>query len=809
MERYICIHGHFYQPPRENPWLEDVEFQESAYPFHDWNERITEECYEPNAMSRILDSQNRIVRIVNNYARISFNVGPTLLAWMERQKPHVYQAILEADRESRELFSGHGSAIAQCYNHMIMPLANRRDKYTQIVWGIRDFEHRFGRHPEGMWLPETAVDLEALDMMAQEGIVFTILEPGQARRIRPPGSSAWEDVSGGRVDSTRAYKVRLPSGKTISVFFYDGPVSRAVAFERLLSNGVHFANRIAGLFNNQRSWPQLAHIATDGETYGHHHRYGDMALAYALHYIESQNIARLTNYGEFLELHPPTHEVQIIENTSWSCAHGIERWRSNCGCNSGMNPAWNQSWRAPLRGSLDWLRDTLIPHFEKLGRTLVRDSWAARDDYISVVLDRSADAIERFIEQHAIRTLKPSEKTTLLKLMEMQRHTMLMYTSCGWFFDELSGIETIQVIQYAERALQLGQELFGNGFEAQFLERLGKAPSNVSAYKDGRHIFVRFVKPTVVDLLKVGAHYAMSSLFENYEEHDKVYCYTVDLQDYRFQTAGRARMALGRARIMSDVTLESVELCFGVLHLGDHNLSGGLRIFNNAETYAQITQEIGETFARADITGVIRMLDSHFASKTYSLQLLFRDQQRKVLNMILDTSLAEAEAAYRQIYEYHAPLMRYLSNLNMPIPRSFQMSAEFALNTDLRRALEAEHLDPENITALLDEAQRAGVTLDKEGLRYTLEHTISRIADQFEEHPLRLTLLQELETAINLVRQLPFEVNLWKTQNVYYKMVQTVYPDLQNRAGRGSKSAQTWLTHFTALGEDLRVRLDG
>ncbi|MCA1724656.1 MAG: glycoside hydrolase, partial [Thermomicrobia bacterium] len=351
--RYVCIHGHFYQPPRENPWLEAIELQDSAYPYHDWNERITAECYAPNAASRILSGAGRIAQIVQNYARISFNFGPTLLAWMEAQAPDTYAAILDADRESRDRFSGHGAAMAQVYNHIILPLANRRDKWTQIHWGIADFTHRFGRAPEGMWLSETAVDLETLDILAEQGIAFTVLAPSQAGMVREIGAEEWEDVSGARIDPTRAYVQQLPSGRTIALFFYDGPISRGVAFEGLLDRGENLVNRLLGAFSDERDWPQLVHIATDGETYGHHHAHGDMALAYALHHIEAHDLAHLTIYGEYLERFPPTHEVQIIENTAWSCDHGVERWRSNCGCNTGGRPDWNQQWRGPLRAALD------------------------------------------------------------------------------------------------------------------------------------------------------------------------------------------------------------------------------------------------------------------------------------------------------------------------------------------------------------------------------------------------------------------------------------------------------------------------
>jgi alpha-amylase/alpha-mannosidase (GH57 family) len=405
MERYICIHGHFYQPPRENPWLEAIEVQDSAHPYHDWNERITAECYAANATSRILDEHERIIRLVNNYAKMSFNIGPTLLAWMEKKAPDVYESILEADRESQAVFSGHGSALAQGYNHIILPLATTRDKYTQVIWGIRDFEYRFGRSPEGMWLPETAVDLETLDILAEGGMRFSILAPHQARQVRPLGEKAWRDVSGAEVDPTMPYVQHLPSGRSIVLFFYDGPISRAVAFEKLLNDGEAFARRLVSGFSEKRTWPQLVHIATDGESYGHHHRFGDMALAYALEHIEKNNHARLTNYGEYLEKHPPSHEVGIFENTSWSCEHGIERWQGDCGCNSGKHPEWNQDWRRPLREATDFLCEHFSRKYEEKARALLVSPEEARNGYIEIILDRSAATIEACLSRHPVKKL--------------------------------------------------------------------------------------------------------------------------------------------------------------------------------------------------------------------------------------------------------------------------------------------------------------------------------------------------------------------------------------------------------------------
>ncbi len=585
MEKYICIHGHFYQPPRENPWLEAVELQDSASPFHDWNERVTAECYAPNAHARLLDGEGRIERIVSNYSRISFNFGPTVLSWMREKMPDVHQAIVEADRASRERFSGHGSALAQCYNHIIMPLANLRDKQTQVRWGISDFQFRFGRAPEGMWLPECAVDNESLEVLAEFGIKFTILSPGQASRVRDLHGGDWQEVGGGRVDPSMPYVVKLPSGRSIVVFFYDGPIAQAVAFENLLMNGETFANRLLKGFNDDRTWNQLVHIATDGESYGHHCRYGDMALAYALHSINAGKQARLTIYGEFLEQNPPTHEVEVFQASSWSCPHGVERWWRHCGCNSGGHPGWDQNWRQPLRAALDWLRDELSGRYEIKAREFLKDPWEARNEYIHVILNRSPENIAVFFQKHATRELKGAGQVNALRLLEMQRHALLMYTSCGWFFDELSGPETVQVIQYAARAIQLAADLLGEDLEPGFLDVLGVAKSNIPPHDDGRAIYANFVKPAIMTRERAGAHYAISSLFDSYPEEARIYSFTVRQLERQLFTSGNARLALGRIEVAFEITRNSDLVSYAVLHLGDHNVNCGARFDGDVEAY--------------------------------------------------------------------------------------------------------------------------------------------------------------------------------------------------------------------------------
>jgi alpha-amylase/alpha-mannosidase (GH57 family) len=812
VKHYICIHGHFYQPPRENPWLEAIERQDSAYPYHDWNERITAESYAPNAVSRVLDDRGRIRELANNYERISFNFGPTLLQWMEDHAPETYDAILDADRRSIERFSGHGSALAQVFNHMIMPLAGERDQRTQVIWGIRDFEHRFGRRPEGMWLAETAADVASLEALAEQEIRFTILAPNQASRIRlldgNPGGAGWRDVTGNRIDPTQAYVCRLPSGREISLFFYDGPLSRAVAFEGLLRSGDRFAARLMDMFDDRRTWPQLGHIATDGETYGHHHRHGDMALARALQVIEARKDIHLTNYGEYLELHPPTHEVEILEKTSWSCAHGVERWRSNCGCNTGGRPDWNQSWRAPLRQALDWLAGDLAPRYDAKAAEYLQDPWAARDDYIDVVLNREPDVIERFLERHAVRPLDPAEQIQVTKLLEVQRQAMLMFTSCGWFFDELSGIEAVQVLQYAGRAIQLAGEVLDRDVEEEFLVRLQDAKSNIPEMGDGRWIYNMSVRAARLDLTEVGAHFAISSLFAEAPEQTREYCYDIEVDDAEVREAGRARLATGLITVASRVTKEDVLLSYGVLHLGDHTIHAGVRPFIDLEQFQIMREDLTAPFEIADFTEAIRTLDRHFHNSTFNLRSLFHDQRRQVLDQIIQSTLRDAENVYRQIYERNAPLMRFLKDLSIPMPAALSLAGEYIVNTSLIREVSDPDMDLDRIRALLEDARRREIMLDAGGLGFAFQQTLERMAAELRADPDNLVRLERLEQAARLATNAPFEVNIWNVQNAFYDLRRDHSGTVRARAAAGDSRARLWLTTFRSLGDILAVAVD-
>ncbi len=806
MNRYICIHGHFYQPPRENPWLEEVEVQDSAHPYHDWNERITAECYGPNSGSRILDGEGRIMDIINNYSKISFNFGPTLLSWLQRHHPKLHQAIIDADALSMERFDGHGSAMAQAFNHMILPLASRRDKITQVRWGVEDFRMRFGREPEGMWLPEAAVDLETLSILADAGLRFTVLAPRQAARVRSLDGGDWWDVSDSRVDPTTPYNVRLPDGRTFAVFFYDGPISQDMAFGDMLESGEAFHGRLMAAFTDAgRDWPQIVHVATDGETYGHHHPSGEMALTYCLSLVETDPSVELINYAAYLDRHPPRFEAEIYDNSSWSCVHGVERWRADCGCNSGMHGHWQQQWRAPLRKAMDWLRDRCVEIHERTGAKFFRDPWAARDAYIAVINDRSRETVANFLNAWQRRRLTEPQQVTALKLMELQRFAMLNFTSCGWFFDEISGIETTQILQYAARTIQLAEEIDGSRLEEPFARILENAPSNVLS--TGREAYEKYAKPAAVDLMRVGAHYAMSLLFEEYDEHYQYGCYRVYGEDLQRHSAGRAQLLTGRATIRSRVTWEALDATFAVVHAGGQNLSCGLRPYRDPASFDAMADDLREVFERGDMPETIRTLDAHFETHIFSIWHLFRDEQRKVVGEVLTPEFQNAEAMYRQIYENNYAILSFLQWISMPIPRHFLEAAAFVVETDIRNLLAGEDIDLERFDSLIQDARRFGLDLDYKKLGLVGADWVNRRLAAFGEDPDDVALLANVGEALERLHALPMGLNLWKAQNVVFDLSRERYPAAMAAAAGEDADAAAWIELFTSVAVALKVRL--
>ncbi|MDR1729011.1 MAG: DUF3536 domain-containing protein [Acidobacteriota bacterium] len=824
MEKYICIHGHFYQPPRENPWIEAIERQESAHPYHDWNQRVSAECYEPNGVARILDAQGRIVKIVNNYARISFNFGPTLLSWLEAEEPETYARILDADKESVKRFSGHGSAMAQGYNHAILPLCNARDKATQIRWGVRDFIHRFGRKPEGMWLPETAVDLQALDLMAREGVKFAVLAPHQARRFRARGENPWQETATTGIDTSMAYEVELSGGRSMALFFYDGAISSAVGFQKLLSDGAAFVNRLMGGFSPAREHPQLVHMAVDGETFGHHHRFGEMALAWALDKIESDGGVRLTNYGEFLEKHPPTHQVEVWEESSWSCCHGVGRWREDCGCSTGSNPGWRQGWRTPLRRALDGLRDRLAPLYESCAGELLRDPWAARDGYIALVLERTPEALERFLAAHARTALDAAGRVRALKLLEMQRHALLMFTSCGWFFDDIAGIEALQVLQYAARAIQLAEDLFGKGdFEPSFLETLQEARSNRPEMGDGRDLYLRFVKPAAIDDLVVAARYAFRSLFQDLPARAGFYSYTVERGAWQTLAQGEARLVLGSCRLTSAVTTDTLDVELAAIRPANApvDAKGGATPWNAQACLRHATGggfspeaegDIRDAFAQGDFGEALRLVKGRFDAMRVEMQGLPEDEQREIFGILIAAAGAELGCLERQAFALVAPIVDVMPEFGMTPPPRFAGIATAHLHVRLLDEFRARPVHAGRIQSLVEEANARNVQWNRNALEPEIREVIERLARAARRAPCDPEALRDFAAAVRAERHLPFAVDLHEVQTQCYFLLRRQpagwWRAAVEEARGGGEGAAACVEDLHTLGDLLAVNTE-
>lgn len=804
--KFICIHGHFYQPPRENAWLETVEQQPSARPWHDWNERISFECYAPNAAARILDSEGVISKIRNNYNRISFNFGPTLLSWLDENDPEAYKMILAADKRSMEKFGGHGSAMAQVHSHLIMPLANFRDKITQVYWGVKDFESRFGRHPEGIWLAETAVNLETLEVCAQHGIQFTVLAPRQAKAVRKIGTETWTPVNTETLGTRHPFWVNLPSGRRIAVYFYNGQIAQGIAFDGLLNSGKAFSNRLTADFS-QNTEPELVNVATDGESYGHHHRYGEMALVDCLNYIEENGLAQLTNYGQFLEMFPPTFEAEVHENSSWSCVHGIERWRSDCGCNSGK-PGWHQRWRGPLRDALDWLRDRLAPIFEENARPFLRDPWAARNDFIEVLLDRSDEAVAAFLKKHGRRPLSNLEEVKTLRLLEMQRNAVLMYTSCGWFFDEISGIETNQILQYAARAMDYAKQVGGLDLEPEFLKKMALAPSNV--FPSGAESFKQNVLPGRVDLERVGMHFAVSYLFSDknggknnhFDEKADLFNYTAKPEFLEKKVAGSMRLAAGRTTVRSKITHSEKQFSFAVLHLGQHNLIGNISTSMPRATFDRVWAELDAAFKKADLGEVISLMQASFGKEKFSLASLFKDEKVRILAAISRQSLLEAEAVFREIYRENYQLMTGLLDAELSLPDEFRAAVQFVVNSDLERFFKKIPLDPAELRRIADEIARWKVPLsDSASYQLAASERIFEEIKLLQNSDSSLDQCEKLIKSLEILAEMGIKPVVWKSQNVFYFFVKPY------KKGLLVFTNPAWEKAVRRLGELLNVRV--
>jgi alpha-amylase/alpha-mannosidase (GH57 family) len=801
--KFVCIHGHFYQPPRENAWLEVVEAQESAAPFHDWNERINFECYATNAVARILDSDNKIVNIVNNYSRMSFNFGATLLSWMEQADPDTYKLIQEADKESCKIFNGHGSAVAQAHSHLILPLANYNDKVTQVYWGIKDFEHRFGRYPEGMWLAETAINTESLEVLAMHGIKYTVLAPRQAKVFRKIGDENWTNIEHENIETRRPYICKLPSGNSIALYFYNGNVSQAVAFEGLLNSGKAFSQRLLNAFDGNDE-PQLVHIATDGESYGHHHRLGEMALADCFNHIEGKSPAQLTNYADYLERFPPQYEIEIHENSSWSCVHGIERWRSDCGCNTGSGYGkWHQKWRAPLRFALNWLRDQLIPVFEENASKYVADPWHVRNEYISVLLDRNEENLDNFLNQYAKRELTKREKVHLFRLLEMQRNAILMFSSCGWFFDEISGLETTQILQYACRALHYAQQVADVDLEEEFTFRLSQAPSNMDMFGDGKGVYDKNVRPAHVDLMRVGMHYAASSLFEKYPERLEFFNYVATSEFFDRIEAGNQILVIGRTTVRSKITHSEKHFSFAVLYLGQLNIIGNISLNMAKPLFDEMYENTSKAFKEVNLAGVIGYMQKYYGPEKFTIWELFKEEKQKIINNITEKNLRSVETSFRSIYKDNYQLMSGLLLAKVSLPDAYKNAVQYVLNIDLKNYFTGDSLQISELNRILNEFQKWQISfIDENAFKLAASERIFTELKLIDKVGIPLSKLQSLSEVLNLLNQMKVKLAVWKSQTAYFDILQQFESDNRHYP------SEEWKREFLKLGDALNVKTE-
>ncbi len=715
MAMHVVIHGHFYQPPRENPWTGVIERQPSAAPAHDWNRRILGECYAPNARSPVLDARGQIQDFVNTYEFLSFNFGPTLLSWLAGAAPDVWTSLQEADRRSLSRL-GHGNAVAQAYNHMILPLATRRDRWTQIVWGVREFRHRFGRDPEAMWLPETAVDALTLELLIRAGMRYAILSPAQAARWRPLGQEAWLTRGSAELDPRRPYRWLLrdadgrPQGDLgIDICFYHAPLSRGISFQHTLKDADLLARRIEEAAASEAD--PLILIATDGESFGHHEPFGDMCLARLFTREAPRHDFQPTNLAAYLASHRPAWEVDLLPESAWSCSHGVGRWREDCGCSTGGGPGWSQAWRAPLRRGLDRLRDILADLFQDEGETLFRDPWEARDAYIDLLLDPRESVREAFFAGHQVRSLTRDERGRALRLLEMQHQAMLMYTSCGWFFADISGIETVQNLRYAARAIELAAPFAPLDLEAILLDELARAKSNVPEHGDGRAIWERQVRPSRFTPELAAARALLDGLLGRTVAPQTRYRWQLKLDPVVQEGA----LLLAGVQAVSEITGETLNLGAACRRDGRFDFLAGIGPRPAPEAWPQY---IADSRAALGATGAdLTAWSGRYRTQLVRLRDFPPDERHAALAELMAGSLAGLRESLHRVGLDALPLAEVMAEAGMPLPAWMRAALEEDWSRQVLQAMVAlaEVSNPQRYAAVVDLADRArhlGLRLD-------------------------------------------------------------------------------------------------
>ena len=744
VKRCVVIHGHFYQPPRENPWTGAVERQPSAGQDHDWNARIARECYIPNGEARVMDSDGHVIDVVDNYAWLSFNFGPTLLAWLETAQPRAYARLIAADRESATRLNGHGNAIAQAYHHTILPLADPRDRLTEIRWGLFDFERRFGRKSEGLWLPECAADDATLAAAAGEGVAFVILEPQQAQGVRPVRGGEWTPADEG-LKTGQPYLWRGAQGETLAVFFYDGPASRAVAFEGAMRDSRAYAARLSALIAPAAE-DALALVATDGESYGHHEPFAEMGLAHLLRYALKEKGLEPVNLGWYLAQHPPRFEVQLKPGgSSWSCAHGIERWRADCGC--GAEGGRHQRWRAPLREALEGLRLRLAELYEQKSANMLKNPWAARDAYVAV--DGASDSLARFLAEFAPDVYDAPARTHVLRLMEMQRHALMMFTSCGWFFDEVSRLEPTQILLYAARAVELARDL-GVDLEPDFVAALARVPSNDPEIRDGAGVWERLVKPGIQTRDHVAAHFAVSLLFDE-KPASRVQGREVRVENISRRGENNATVVAGRASFVEPATRDEWARSFFAAVLPGQRVQA--YVCEGDIPQASVEGLLADAARGTNASGLP-------GGRHFSLRDLRPDEREKVLGMVLQRRLHRWESRALEYLEETLPLVEQFHGLGLPLPANLGEEARLVLGHLLAyfagRLAEGDVAAIADYRAALRRGRAVGINPPTAGMEIPWEQGLSRLLEALERD-WSLDALKWLGDAVELAAEAGFE----------------------------------------------------
>jgi alpha-amylase/alpha-mannosidase (GH57 family) len=777
MTTALVIHGHFYQPPRENPWTGIIDDQPSAQPFPNWNDRVYYECYRPNAFARVFDLKSGLIEsIINNYEYMSFNIGPTLLSWMEVYHPGTYKRILESDRESLKRNNGHGNAIAQAYNHAILPLCNEADRVTQVKWGVADFRHRFQRAPESMWLPETAANDATLSVLIDEGMKYLILSPDQAERVRPLNGSDWHDVSSGSIDPGVPYRYfhRDGSKRFIDIFFYDKGIARGVAFEGALGSSQSLIDRIsrAGMGEGR-----IVQTATDGESYGHHTKFGDRSLAYALEVEATNRGYWVTNYAAYLEKYPPQSEVEIKagpdgNGTSWSCAHGVGRWYRDCGCQTGGREGWNQAWRGPLRRAFDHVRDAVSFYFEQEREKLFIDPWAARNEYIQLILDPKASRKD-FLERHAGRSLTELEVVRALTQLEIQNNAMLMYTSCAWFFNEISGIETTQVLKYAARIFDLLETLGFPSPENTFLDILSEAKSNIHEYGTAADVYRRFSEPTRVKPQGVVAHLAISSLVNHTLEKGLAGGYIYQIDDARKEEHGRFTLMTGHIFLQESMTRQHFRFAFAGLHLGGIDFYGAIKPFLRQENFDKASKKIWEQFYVVSLPKLLRIMQEEFGPDEFGVEQLLPESKQTIFKEIYGSLVDHFSEQYVRLYEDNRRNLEMLQSVGFELPKEIKAAAEYTFGKIFEEEIQKKEWfkDTEayqNLIELADDVTQHGYQIDRFVAEHTFRNLITEIVEGAMEKPTEDNVRASI-AVVRLAKKLGLDANLYLAQEAVFE----------------------------------------